>query len=94
MFDQCRLGKEIALCDSGGRIHVASISSEMPSVGTDLSGLQATRGLGTVLATTRGQTYRVTFEIVDCGLESAFERLHPNSSIHYKPRVFSRARRG
>ncbi len=77
VFDQCRLGKEIALCDGQGRFHIASISSELPSVGSDLSGVPPTLGLGTLLASTRGQMYRVTFEVVDCSLESAFQRLHP-----------------
>ncbi len=87
VFDQCRLGKEIALCDGQGRFHIASILSEVPAVGADLNGVPPTLGLGTLLASTRGQMFRVTFEVVDCTLESAFERLHPQLTASAQQKV-------
>ena len=94
VFDQCRLGKEIALCDGQGRFHIASILSDVPSVGTNLNGVLPTLGLGMSLASTRGQMYRVTFEVVDCTLELAFNRLHPQLTVSHAAKAGPRTLRG
>ena len=94
VFDKCGLGNEIALCDGQGRFHIASIASHVPSVGTDLKGVLPTLGSGALMASTRGQMYRVTFEVVDCTLESAFSRLHPQLTVSYATRAGPRTLRG
>ena len=77
VFDQCPLGLEIALRDGTGRFHIARTSSDVPPVGTELAGLQPRRGQGTVLAAKGGQMFPVTLQVVDCGLQTIFDRLHP-----------------
>lgn len=100
VFDQCGRGNEIALCDGQGRFHIASIASiasivsDVPSVGTDLNGVLPTLGLGALMACTRGQMYRVTFEVVDCTLESAFNRLHPQLTVSHTTKAGPRTLRG
>jgi hypothetical protein len=77
VFDQCRLGQEFALRDAEGRFHIARTTADMPTVGTELAGVQPRPGLGTLMAATGGRMYRVTFELVDCSLQTTFDRLHP-----------------
>ena len=77
VFDHSPIGREVALRDQAGRFHIARTAIERPLVSTELSGAQPKPGFGTLLATPTGQMYRVIFELVDCSLESIFDRLHP-----------------
>lgn len=76
LFDQSPLGLEIALRGGTGRFHIARTSTDVPTVGTELAGVQPWPGLGTRLAAAGGRMYRVTFELVGCSLQTTFDRLH------------------
>lgn len=77
VFDQCPLGREIALRDSAGRFYVARTSFGVPTVGTELEGALPQLRLHSLLTAPDGRKYRVTFELVDCSLQKSFDRLHP-----------------
>jgi hypothetical protein len=77
VFDQSPQGLEVALRDVSGRFHIARTSANVPNVGTELAGVLPHAGRGTLLAAENGQMFRVTFELVDCSLQTTFDRLHP-----------------
>lgn len=56
VFDQSPLGLEIALRGGTGRFHIARTSTDVPTVGTELAGVQPWPGLGTLLAAAGGRS--------------------------------------
>jgi hypothetical protein len=81
VLDTCAENHLLMLYDSFGMYHVAHTAAALPETGTELHGTAPCLGSHILHATATGQVFRVNFEVIDCGQQAAFDRLHGSSAL-------------
>lgn len=80
-------GRLIALRDAAGRLHVVSVTCEVPAIGASFDGMLPMRGSNALFGAS-GDVLRVTFQLVDCSQTAALAWLHADFRDVPPPRVF------